>query len=579
MFRGKLGSEQDAIAVGLIEMSAPGFIFNPSNTPSDGLEGTRYIYKGNGQWTLGDIQGLVSGNTDWKGWYVNGKPTKAVSWQGPKSRYFPDGAPFTPNIYYNGELYSVAPYPVLGAALNQDASGNTWIVAICQNGSNDVVLKRPLTRNTSTELYDPQFHPEGWRMLEEFTPLSGFLPPDRPWFFNGTGTQAQTLRKSNTPLTGGLERMKITILQDSATIDHLGNLPGKSSYGNVGGNGCISQQNTDWNCSGSIANPTGRFVTDIVRENRYGRDYGARGSYIVAVDYLDDRETLAILSLEDSFDETIFWGEDSHNTGTCYLENTANRIYSTTQNRKNKALYAQVQKQVLSLSSDKLGMLVINQLDFTRSSNWPNSTWKCPELEITPFDYTQCQSEDHQAHTIDKKETIRRIDFMDLRNGTALVSESATDNLFSSHIDAYNQSWTDATEVVTTDSTTKTSRYQLMLGDEPITLYAYNETTPGAQISTLPTPPGGWNINTLCRQESSSGESDTYTSMTTTVSIPLNPPTVSMASDSSGNIFASIQIIDEDNNPRVFNFLTNADPDQVIGITETGTTYYPIGLK
>ena len=579
VYRGKLGKETDAVAVGSIEMTSPGFIFNPGSTPADGIGGSRYIYRENGKWVLSSEQGLVFGNIDWKGWYVNGKPTQVLSWQGPASRYFPGNGGFTPNVYYNGELFSVAPYPVLGAALNKDAAGVSWIVVICRNGNNDMVLKRPFTKNTSTDLYDPVLNPEGWNVLGEFALQSGYAPPDRPWFFNGSGTEAQTMRASSAVLADGLDRLKITVADNGAVIEYIGNLPGKSSFGYKGGNGCVSRAEQDMHCSGTAANPTGSGTTESVREDRYSRSSGSTGSYVVAVDYIDQRETLATLSLDDLFNEEIYFTEDRGASLICYLDNGADRIDSSSSDRENRALNAQNKHRVLKLGSEKISNLVINQLDSVKSSAWPRMFLKCP----LGADIASCDAEEHGVYSSSKRETNRRIDFMDLRNGTVLASVSTTDEVYLSKQDAINQSIDTVAPVLVQNDITTTSSFELWLGGTPNVLYVHNATSPGAAIGwggpVSPSRAGTWKLSTLCQTPASGGQADSFSSMTEKVTVPLGRPFGNVVSDLSGNIFASIQYRDVNGDQRVFNFLTNGDLAGITGLAGSGTVYYPIGLR
>jgi len=580
VYRGKLGKETDAVAVGSIEMTSPGFIFNPGSTPADGIGGSRYIYRENGKWVLSSEQGLVFGNIDWKGWYVNGKPTQVLSWQGPASRYFHDNGGFTPNVYYNGELFSVAPYPVLGAALNKDATGDSWIVVICQNGSNDLVLKRPFTKNTSTASYDPALNPGGWRVLGEFAPQSGYAPPDRPWFFNGSGTEAQTMRVSSAVLADGLERLKITVGGNSAIIEYLGNLAGKSSFGYKGGNGCVTRHEENMQCSGTWDNPTGSGTTDNVWDNRYSRSTGWTGSYVVAVDYIDERETLATLSLDDVFLENIHSTNDQHGTLICYLQNDGgNGIDSASVDRKDDSGKTQTINRMLRLSSEKITDLVINQRDYTNASTWPHGKYKCPLRKINPLDYSGCISEKHGEVTLNNREISRRIDFMDLRNGTVLSSALTKDEVYLSRVDAVNQDISAVAPVLVQSDKTTISSYELWLDGTHRVLYSNSATTPGATAAFSPTNVADWKLSTLCRTQSTVGQGGSFSSMTEKITVPLGVPSGNIVSDLSGNIFASIQYRDVNGDQQGFNFLTNGDPAEITGITNLGAIYSPIGLR
>lgn len=236
-FRGRLGNEDDAIAVGMVDMTSSGFIFTPDLTPTDGLSGSRLIEKMDGIWALNTNNGYQAGNIDWKGWYVDGKPTVVLSWDGPRSRSLPnflDDKPFTSNIYKDGVLYAVAPSSVLGAALMKDSLEQEWLVAICSNGLSDIVYRKPNILDTSSALYDPVLAPNDWQEIGNFSfphdeSESAFtgIEADLPWFFKGDGTEAQTMRFIYDPMGYGgtptyyRPRYKINILENVASFNNL----------------------------------------------------------------------------------------------------------------------------------------------------------------------------------------------------------------------------------------------------------------------------------------------------------------------------------------------------------------------
>src|SRR3972149_5610608 len=136
VYRGKLGQEDDAIAVGPFK-PVSGFLVYPNYAPADGLSGAnepRLIYSAQNQWRLSQDTSVNAGNIDWKGRYVAGKPTMGLSWKGPPGRYFPhfeyfefatqrqrSYSNFGPEIYQGGEVFAVAPSNVFGASVVRDA--------------------------------------------------------------------------------------------------------------------------------------------------------------------------------------------------------------------------------------------------------------------------------------------------------------------------------------------------------------------------------------------------------------------------------------------------------------------------
>jgi len=247
IFRGHLGNEWDAIAVGYVDATSPGFVFTPTVTPSDGIGGGRWMYKDQGKWTLDtELTGLQGGNIDWKGRYVDGVPSVVLSWMGPKGRSIPEvldqgiePSSFGVNVYKDGELYAVSPFSVHGALVYTDSLDSDWLIAICRDGTDDVVLKKPNIQNTSPAFYDPETAPNGWQEVRRFNRQSevsadGYvsLVPDQPWLANGSGTEAQTTWLVRSPSAGreGADlyyraRLKLTIQDGSATpefIDPIG---------------------------------------------------------------------------------------------------------------------------------------------------------------------------------------------------------------------------------------------------------------------------------------------------------------------------------------------------------------------
>lgn len=285
VFRGRLGEEDDAVAVGTIKPLG-GFLVQPSYVPNDGISGTRLIERIRGEWRLTTDEGLVAGNIDWRG-FVNGKPTKVLTWQGPSTRYFPKPSSFDfgPSIFQNGERFAIAPFAVLGAAITKDAAGEEWLLAICNSGGADVVFRRPNIKSSSSALFDPIDNPDGWQEIGNFPYESGFKSANRPWFFNGAGTVAQTMREDDTDVLNGLTRLKITVTGNTASIDNLGNLEGETGTDSSPGVTVVDISPGVTRCAG---------VTVVDDDDvSFARNWS--GNYIVAVDYKDDQEILATI--------------------------------------------------------------------------------------------------------------------------------------------------------------------------------------------------------------------------------------------------------------------------------------------
>lgn len=295
-FDGEIGNEQGIVGLAFGAVVSGGFVVTPSQTLPDGISGNRVITKKNGAWTLTSDTTAVGGNIDWKGWYIGQHPTRMLSWNGPSSRYggwlgYPyklgvSIAWFGYNIYMDGKVLAVTPQPVIGSALTKDASGNEWIIAICWDAAAkaDVVLRRPNVRSNT---------PSGWEQIGNF-PVEGMVDdPISSWFFNGSGTEAQTLRMvSGTAgssiyppqLDGKVERVKIRITPASATREVVGTYHTTSTYNFTTSGTC------DDDGFGTIYSTTHTSIA---------------GEVPVAVDYLNDAELIATMTVMSTSDSAL----------------------------------------------------------------------------------------------------------------------------------------------------------------------------------------------------------------------------------------------------------------------------------
>ncbi len=313
VFRGRIGKEDGAVAVGAFKPMS-GFVVAPNYVPTDGKpnenkkDELRLIYRAHGKWKLSPEKGIQAGNVDWRGWYVNGNPTKLLSWIGARARYMPDrqvcvyhpaGCRWASSsvtkreVYQGGKLFARAPGDVLGAAVTRDSHGEDWLVVITLDGPNlgEVVWRRPYEKSNSEELYDLAKNPKGWQEIGRFKGSDYSNAANRinhhadiPWFFNGSGTRAQTIRRwwdtSNNSLVQRADRLEITIVNDAtrATFTNHQNLAGILSSST-----CSSSYDADGAGSGS-RNSTGN------------------GELVVAVDFGsgDDAPLLAKVKVESS---------------------------------------------------------------------------------------------------------------------------------------------------------------------------------------------------------------------------------------------------------------------------------------
>lgn len=179
----------------------------------------------------------VAGPIDWKGPHMDPTSDKSkryvLSYWGPTSRHFNYGYfeygsdDKHREIYLNGKLLAIAPYPVLGAAIKvfsyidynsptQAVVEEKWLVAIVKIGSADECYMRPLPDPinyddvTDEHRYDMVqlknfMYPNGWEAVGTLVGQSNAYPADTPWFFNESCTEARCLRmhvKNFDPGTG-----------------------------------------------------------------------------------------------------------------------------------------------------------------------------------------------------------------------------------------------------------------------------------------------------------------------------------------------------------------------------------------
>lgn len=137
-----------------------------------------------------------SGYVDWKGHYVNGEPTRVLSWRGGSNRYHAKATALKSELYRDGRLAYRTPLPVIGAAIQKDAAGNEFVIAVTttlNQRTNTVFRMDALNASKSAALFDPNTG-KGWKVIGSF-PVSAdsFYSP---WFFNGSGTKATTLQRA-----------------------------------------------------------------------------------------------------------------------------------------------------------------------------------------------------------------------------------------------------------------------------------------------------------------------------------------------------------------------------------------------
>lgn len=530
VFNGNMGEETadnqfiGAVAGKIVRPSPSGFIFQPGTRLSDGIGGTRLIYQDDGQWALSKESGLAAGNTDWKGWYVNGKPTKILTWRGQVSRYVPPPTTdalryFSREIYQDGKLFSVAPAPVLGAALTKDAFGNEWLIAICRTANGDTVYRRTNTANTAPDLYDPVQAPEGWQHIATFANPLKAIYENRAWLFNGAGTEAQTMRcerhdsvyaspsfcKDET-----LTRLKITINGASANIVNLGNT-------------VITESTSSTTSSNCEERPT----------TYYAKNTGTTtGETVVAVDYRDNQEILAkiIVNASRSYEGS---GEGAGSVGSEFqLRSVSNHKQSTKLNFNGMEI-------ILSNSSG-----------------------------ISGFFMSQAEGNSRSTSTSEESEIL----LLDLRDNMAIYRQSSVQG------DSSSVTNEDAKEFWSS-TTASDSKYQLRHGATTQTFYSYPHNLTHSSGNFYPHDDG--TIGCLVGENSSNypgGYSDA-TTVTSSRNLSISSKDINAATDREGNLFVSMKYLDENKAERQFNFLSGGDPVAVTGIGGSNPLFYTIAPK
>lgn len=521
VFRGKLGQEEDAVAVGAFSINT-GFLVAPNYLPADGISGDREIVRKGESWQLSGKQGLVAGNIDWKGAYVNGRPTKVLTWTGPSTRYFPD--PFvvaTENIYQSGEVYAVAPGRVLGAAITKDANGKEWLIAIVisgagPNGVGEAVYRRPNEKSNQVDFYDPEANPNGWQMIGYFPGNPAWDPNLNvftPWFFNGSGTKAQAMRRRVIGSSyDGLDRMLVEITDASvATFTNLGNAPGVSTT-------TICQATPPQDiCGVSLASGGQRGSV-------------AAGSYIIAVDYQGDTEVLAELS-------------DTRSRVT-----SKEVTYSTVSSDCSRII-----RTIVTAGEDSGGLVL-------------NAGGEEIPLDVLAGKSTQTYVSSPFALDGDSMGThdVTVLNFLDLRyklsSGTRTMS-------------TFQQTWATAGVVDNTYVTTTISNDQITqavtshLGNTTVASDNRSLSRSDTAIASGMDPGPGCNVNaagTVTR-------SPNYTSV-------ISPVPGSWVVDTAENLFISQPISMGSMAGRYFNDIAGTDPKAVIPPAPDNAHYYPVRL-
>jgi len=188
-------------------------------------------------------------NLNWRGRYVDGKPTLHLAWIGNNGRYFhtpsealnsPDNGQQTPpirlpNIFKNGVSFAIAPVNVLAAAI-QDVAGVDYLYVI---GVDDKIY-----RALANELAD--ISTRTWTLMGamDLSSVGSALEWRNDWFFNGAGTAAVCVQYDGPDTTQELRqavRFRVNINDTIMSLDtfalefivHSGDIDNLTKTGNI----------------------------------------------------------------------------------------------------------------------------------------------------------------------------------------------------------------------------------------------------------------------------------------------------------------------------------------------------------
>ena len=346
IFRGRLGNESDAIALGYKPMTSPGFIVQPSQLPADGISGPRHIYKEDGIWKLGTESGLVTGNVDWKGH----DPDDVLSFDGPQSRYFyaSNRKGYSRSIYRRGHLLAQVPVGFVQGVGIRAVEGVRYLTAVSYGGAYMLfVYSREFADSyPNDDAYDAVSNPLGWKEIGAFDTSSlGFVTT--PFFMNASGTEAQGLfGKDGVNAYRYETRIKLAINGETVT---------RTDYENKGSYVATVDDARSFDPSftvrtGSIDYETGscpfplpdclatcpnggcsHYQTDVSEHYeekiRHTYQFSSSDQKVVATDYAGDREVLGIFEYSGVANSS---NEEASNDSTYYMDSRSDCVSSST---------------------------------------------------------------------------------------------------------------------------------------------------------------------------------------------------------------------------------------------------------
>ncbi len=319
VFKGTIGEQQSDQSpanegvIGLVfDVPLGSFIVTPDYAPDDGLSvagESRAIYKTQGEWKLSQRLDIEAGNVDWKG----NNPGDVLTWDGPASRsFFGFGDSGSPRIYYHGDVLSNAPAFVLGASIRYDSTGQKILNAVTGTFGTLSVYSRPFLINYENDgLFNEFSNPNGWKLLDTIS-IANTGAPSTPFFFNGSGTEGQSIFRKGQNLFG--VRVKLNINGESVTkseFDAVGswtvNSEGTQTE-SVGGTLCEGTEAVcvqEGNCPSDPANtPPHCILNETLTSYNFSADRvdtevtTVINNTVICADYIGDQEVLCELTYD-----------------------------------------------------------------------------------------------------------------------------------------------------------------------------------------------------------------------------------------------------------------------------------------
>jgi len=242
------------------------------------------------------------------------KGRHVLSYNGPKLRYFLEegfsyGSDTAHNeVYYLGNYAAVAPGAVLGACIRTMdwtdtvtgvAAPEVFLIVACYVGGEERFFRkrwnyrvRPAYRYTDAvreaemALYVETTNPYGWMLMGTLGRQGEAYPPETPWFFNQSGTEAVCLRRKSVTFDNGYDantteaaydRYRLTLGESSVSFSNDGNsLPIEYEE--------VSTKTQPLHTSTDYAGHTHTWQEDHVSVN-----ITCRGEQFVMADYIEDQ--------------------------------------------------------------------------------------------------------------------------------------------------------------------------------------------------------------------------------------------------------------------------------------------------